>query len=194
MKNRNRYLLAIATIAFFSFGLMQSPASAEVAPATLNIVKLVVNSHDGTSNPSAFTLHVTRNGKEVEGSPFAGFGRTGQSLTLAPGTYILFEDPAEKYRGEWRGDITAGGTVTLSAGQELTVTRINYDIGTTIIRPVVPVVEEPEETAPPATIDGGELPNTASPLGDSIFLGTGLIILSLIGFGSRKILSKRKTA
>jgi len=191
MKNRSRYSLAIATIAFFGFGLIQSPASAEEASATLNIVKLVANTHDGTSNPSAFVIHVTRNGQEVAGSPFAGFGRTGQSLTLVPGTYILFEDPVDKYRGEWSGDITPGGTVTLSAGQVLTVTRTNYDIGTTIIRPVV---EEPEATVPTETIDGGELPNTASPLGDSIILGVGLIVLALIGLGSRKVLSKRKIA
>lgn len=181
----------MGTIAFLSFGLIQSPVSAEEAPATLNIVKLVVNSHDGTSNPSAFTIHVTKNGSEVTGSPFTGFGRTGQSLTLVPGTYILFEDPAEKYRGVWSGDITPGGTVTLSAGQVLTVTRTNYDIGTTVI---APVVDDPDETAPTETTNGGELPNTASPLGDSIFLGAGLIIFSMIGFGSRKILSKRKTA
>jgi hypothetical protein len=73
----------------------------------------------------------------------------------------------------------------------LTVTRTNYDIVTTIIRPVV---EEPEATDPTETIDGGELPNTASPLGDSIILGVGLIVLALIGFGSRKVLSKRKIA
>ena len=191
MKNRNRYLLAISTIAFFGFGLMQSPASAQETTGTLNVIQKVVNSHDGTSRPSDFRIHVIKNGQEVAGSPLVGFGQTGQNLTLVAGTYILFVDPVDKYRGEWSGDITPGGTVTLSAGQVLTVTRTNYDIGTTIIRPVV---EEPEATVPTETIDGGELPNTASPLGDSIILGVGLIVLALIGFGSRKVLSKRKIA
>jgi hypothetical protein len=191
MKNRNRYLLAISTIAFFGFGLMQSPASAQETTGTLNVIQKVVNSHDGTSRPSDFRIHVTKNGQEVAGSPLVGFGQTGQNLTLVAGTYILFVDPVDKYRGEWSGDITPGGTVTLSAGQVLTVTRTNYDIGTTIIRPVV---EEPEATVPTETIDGGELPNTASPLGDSIILGVGLIVLALIGLGSRKVLSKRKIA
>jgi len=191
MKNRSRYSLAIATTAFFGFGLMQSPASAQETTGTLNIIQKVVNSSDGTSRPSDFRIHVTKNGQEVAGSPLVGFGQTGQNLTLVAGTYILFVDPVDKYRGEWSGDITPGGTVTLSAGQVLSVTRTNYDLGTTIIRPVV---EEPEATVPTETIDGGELPNTASPLGDSIFLGAGLIILSVIGFGSRKILSKRKIA
>jgi hypothetical protein len=191
MKNKNRYLLAISTIAFFGFGLMQSPASAQETTGTLNVIQKVVNSHDGTSRPSDFRIHVTKNGQEVAGSPLVGFGQTGQNLTLVAGTYILFVDPVDKYRGEWSGDITPGGTVTLSAGQVLTVTRTNYDIGTTIIRPVV---EEPEATVPTETIDGGELPNTASPLGDSIILGVGLIVLALIGLGSRKVLSKRKIA
>jgi hypothetical protein len=191
MKNRSRYSLAIATIAFFGFGLMQSPASAQETTGTLNIIQKVVNSSDGTSRPSDFRIHVTKNGQEVAGSPLVGFGQTGQNLTLVAGTYILFVDPVDKYRGEWSGDITPGGTVTLSAGQVLTVTRTNYDIGTTIIRPVV---EEPEATVPTETIDGGELPNTASPLGDSIILGVGLIVLALIGLGSRKVLSKRKIA
>ena len=191
MKNRSRYSLAIATIAFFGFGLIQSPASAQETTGTLNIIQKVVNSSDGTSRPSDFRIHVTKNGQEVAGSPLVGFGQTGQNLTLVAGTYILFVDPVDKYRGEWSGDITPGGTVTLSAGQVLTVTRTNYDIGTTIIRPVV---EEPEATVPTETIDGGELPNTASPLGDSIILGVGLIVLALIGLGSRKVLSKRKIA
>jgi hypothetical protein len=191
MKNRSRYSLAIATIAFFGFGLMQSPASAQETTGTLNIIQKVVNSSDGTSRPSDFRIHVTKNGQEVAGSPLVGFGQTGQNLTLVAGTYILFVDPVDKYRGEWSGDITPGGTVTLSAGQVLSVTRTNYDLGTTIIRPVV---DEPEETVPTETIDGGELPNTASPLGDSIILGVGLIVLALIGLGSRKVLSKRKIA
>ena len=191
MKNRSRYSLAISTIAFFGFGLMQSPASAQETTGTLNVIQKVVNSHDGTSRPSDFRIHVTKNGQEVAGSPLVGFGQTGQNLTLVAGTYILFVDPVDKYRGEWSGDITPGGTVTLSAGQVLTVTRTNYDIGTTIIRPVV---EEPGERVPTETIDGGELPNTASPLGDSIILGVGLIVLALIGLGSRKVLSKRKIA
>ena len=191
MKNRNRYSLAIATIAFFGFGLMQSPASAQETTGTLNIIQKVVNSSDGTSRPSDFRIHVTKNGQEVAGSPLVGFGQTGQNLTLVAGTYILFVDPVDKYRGEWSGDITPGGTVTLSVGQVLSVTRTNYDLGTTIIRPVV---DEPEETVPTETIDGGELPNTASPLGDSIILGVGLIVLALIGLGSRKVLSKRKIA
>jgi Ice-binding-like/Prealbumin-like fold domain len=169
-----------------------------VAPATLRVVKLVNNSHGRTSTPGDFIIHVTKNGIEVPSSPMNGISGAGRSYSLQPGTYILFEEPVDKYRGEWSGDITPGGTVTLSAGQELTVARINYDIGTTVI---APVVEELEETVrerarvgQKATINGGELPNTASPLGDSIFLGAGLIILSLIGFGSRKIRSKQKTA
>jgi hypothetical protein len=169
-----------------------------VAPATLRVVKLVNNSHGRTSTPGDFIIHVTKNGIEVPSSPMNGISGAGRSYSLQPGTYILFEEPVDKYRGEWSGDITPGGTVTLSAGQELTVTRINYDIGTTVI---APVVEELEETVrerarvgQKATINGGELPNTASPLGDSIFLGAGLIILALIGFGSRKIRSKQKTA
>lgn len=161
---------------------------AYVAPATLHLVKLVSNSHDGTATPGSFVLHITKNGVEVAGSPMTGISGNGRTYLLAPGTYNLFENPVEKYRGVWSGNITPGGTITLTSGEDLVVTRTNYDIGTTV---VTPFVEVPEAPVTDATETGGELPNTASPLGNSIFLGSGLILIALIGFGSRKILARQ---
>jgi hypothetical protein len=159
------------------------------APATLHVIKEVINSHGRTSTPSSFLLHVTRNGIEVDRSPMTGLSGTGRTYTLAAGTYILFEDPAEKYRGVWSGDITPGGTITLVAGQELTVTRTNYDIGTTIIRPVAVDASGPVK-APAKTQTGGRLPDTATPWGNAILFGGGLIGIALIGFSSRKFLAR----
>jgi LPXTG-motif cell wall-anchored protein len=152
----------------------------------LRIVKVVVNSHGSKALPGSFTLQVSRGGVEVAKGPLSAAGIT---LTLVPGTYVLSEMPETGYRGVWSGAITAGGTVTLVAGQDLTVTRTNYDIGTTVVSPVTtPVVPTPDPVVPTET--GGKLPNTSTPWGNWMLLGTLLMLVGGFGFASRKILAK----
>ncbi len=167
------------------------------ASATLHVVKLVVNTHQGTSTASTFLIHVMHNGKEISVSPAHGAGTPGSIFILPPGNYVLFETPSADYRGIWSGPISTGGTITLTAGEDVTVTRTNYDIGRTVVaapsQTVVPVVPTPTPmptTPTDTTVNGGELPKTATPFGNMLILGGGLILLSLVGLGFRRNLAK----
>jgi Prealbumin-like fold domain len=157
--------------------------------ATLRIVKTVINTFAGTFNPLSFIIHVTQNGSEVFASPATTLGSTGREYTLAPGNYILWEERVEGYRGIWSGPISSGGTVTLMSGQDVTVTRTNFDLNptpgafiyvdtSTAINPVTP------------TETGGVLPITSAPWGNELLFGGGLILLGTIGFSSRKFFVK----
>jgi hypothetical protein len=160
-----------------------------VPSATLHIVKAVVNNFAGTSNPFSFTIHVMQNGMEVFGSPATTLGATGRTYTLAPGQYILSEDRVAGYRGVWSGLISTGGMVTLTSGQDLTVTRTNFDLNPTT-GSVVYVDTSTATTPITPTETGGVLPNTSTPWGNELLLGGGLMLLGAMGFTSRKFLAK----
>ena len=168
-----------------------------VVPAKLHIIKVVVNREAGKATAATFSIRVTHNGIDVAGSPGQGVGGVGATYILAPGDYILCEVPTEDYRGEWTGPITAGGSVTLLPGQDVTVTRTNYDMSSTSISPTtvvttVPVIATPIATpkAVIKTVTGGKLPATASPWGNWLVGGNLLILLGGIAFIFRKVLVK----
>ena len=167
------------------------PATPAVVPAILHVVKVVINTHDGTSTATSFVIHVTHNGKDVTGSPMSTIGGTGDTYSLAPGNYIVYEEPTNGYRGVWSGNISTGGGVSLSAGQDLTVTRTNYDMGTSAVAPVTVVTPTPDVSAPVTeTVTGGQLPNTASPWGNWLLAGSFLMLVGVVGLISRKVLAK----
>lgn len=155
------------------------------AVATLYIVKKVVNAFEGTSTESAFDIRVTQNGKEIAGTSGSTAAAPGKGYALAPGTYVLVEDRVEGYRGIWSGPVTPGGTITLKDGDDVTVTRTNYDMnpatGLTII----------EESQTAVTETGGELPDTSSGWANWMLIGGGLIALGAVGFGTRKYISNK---
>jgi hypothetical protein len=154
-----------------------------IPPATLRVVKKVINSFGGTATDTAFVIHVIQNGKEVAGSPVTTLGGTGRSFSLAPGNYIIYEDRVAGYRGVWAGTISTGGSVSLVSGQDLTVTRTNFDMNPPADATDTPVVPAP---APEPTEDGGVLPNTSTPWWNLLLLGGGLTALGSIGMKSRK--------
>ena len=167
------------------------PATPAVVPAILHVVKVVINTHDGTSTATSFVIHVTHNGKDVTGSPMSTIGGTGNTYSLAPGNYIVYEEPTNGYRGVWSGNISTGGGVSLSAGQDLTVTRTNYDMGTSAVAPATVVTPTPDVPAPVTeTVSGGQLPNTASPWGNWLLAGSFLMLVGVVGLISRKVLAK----
>ena len=167
------------------------PATPAVVPAILHVVKVVINTHDGTSTATSFVIHVTHNGKDVTGSPMSTIGGTGDTYSLAPGNYIVYEEPTNGYRGVWSGNISTGGGVSLSAGQDLTVTRTNYDMGTSAVAPATVVTPTPDVPAPVTeTVSGGQLPNTASPWGNWLLAGSFLMLVGVVGLISRKVLAK----
>lgn len=158
-------------------------------PATLHVIKKVVNSFAGTSNELSFVIHVMQNGLEVFGSPATTLGSTGRVYTLAPGDYILSEERVAGYRGVWSGTITPGGSVHLNEGQVVTVIRTNFDLNPT---PGEWIVADTSTASTPVTPTetGGVLPDTSAPWGNELLIGGSLVLLGTIGFRTRKFMVK----
>ncbi|MDO8572970.1 MAG: ice-binding family protein [bacterium] len=97
-------------------------------PATLHVIKQVINDNSGTTTISSFNLHVKISGTDVAGSPAAGTAAPGTSYSLSPGTYIVSEDTNASYVSSFSGDCDSSGSVTLSAGANKTCTITNNDI------------------------------------------------------------------
>ena len=119
-------------------------------PATLHIIKLVVNSNGGTAIASAFNLHVKLSGTDVSGSPATGTGTPGTAYTLSPATYVVSEDANSSYTGTFSGDCDASGNVTLATGDSKTCTVTNTDVP-----PTTPPVTPPTPSC--TTCGGGPL-------------------------------------
>ena len=133
-------------------------------------------------------------------SPTPGAAGSGRAYVLPVGSYVVTQAGAVGYRGMWSGPITPGGTVVISAGSSITVTRTIYDVagfnpfmtsddGTSTTPDTTPGTTT-DETLPTPTTNGGKLPNTATPFGNSLLLGGSLMLIGGIGFASRKILVK----
>jgi hypothetical protein len=101
--------------------------------ATLHIIKQVVNNNGGTAVASAFNLHVKLSGTDVSGSPALGTVTPGTPYTLSAGTYVVSEDVNNSYLRSFSGACDAGGSVTLSAGADVTCTVTNDDIAGAVV-------------------------------------------------------------
>lgn len=96
-------------------------------PATLRVVKQVINNNGGTAVASIFTTYVKLSGNDVAGSPAAGAGSPGTSYSLAPGTYVVSEDANASYAQTFSGDCDVGGNITLASNEDKTCTITNDD-------------------------------------------------------------------
>jgi len=108
-------------------GYCSTPPAPPV-PATLHIIKHVINDDGGTAVASAFTLHVKAGGIDVAGSPAAGGESPGTTYTLPAGTYVVNEATPVGYTKAYSGDSDSSGNITLAAGADKTVTITNNDI------------------------------------------------------------------
>jgi len=101
-------------------------------PATLHVVKHVINDDGSKEIASDFTLHVKGSGSmglsDVTGSPAAGVETPGNSYSLTAGTYIISEDDHTGYVSSFSGDCDSSGNVTLISGDNKTCTITNNDI------------------------------------------------------------------
>ncbi|MDP2630143.1 MAG: ice-binding family protein [Candidatus Uhrbacteria bacterium] len=97
-------------------------------PATLKVIKQVVNNNGGTSVASNFNLHVKLAGTDVAGSPAVGAVAPGTSYTLAAGTYVVSEDANSMYSQVFSGDCNTSGSVVLAPGDIKTCTITNDDL------------------------------------------------------------------
>jgi len=89
-----------------------------VDSGTLKIINHVSNTHGGNKQPSDFKLFV--NNTEVENNV---------EKTLSPGAYTVSVENMVGYEaGDWSGDCSADGHVTLAAGDRKTCEVTNHDI------------------------------------------------------------------
>jgi uncharacterized repeat protein (TIGR01451 family) len=109
------------------------PAGA--APATLNVIKLVVLNNGGTAIPSDFTVHVENasSGLDVAGSPLPGAAAPGTPYSLAPGVYTVSENAGVGYTQSFSGSCDATGHITLVPGDNKICTIINTDIAPPVV-------------------------------------------------------------
>jgi len=110
------------------------------SPATLHVIKLVVNDVDGVAVPSDFNVSVKKSNVNVAGSPMSGTSTPGTLYSLAPGTYVVNEDANSSYTKSFSGDCNSSGNITLAAGDDKTCTIINTNI------PVPVVVSTPSSS------------------------------------------------
>ena len=89
-------------------------------PATLHVIKRVINDDGGTATVSLFNLHVKLSGVDVSGSPTTGTATPGTSYSLVAGTYVVSEDSYPSYLQSFSGDCAWNGSVTLIAGDDKT--------------------------------------------------------------------------
>ena len=210
MKNNQNFLKSVSKlakiIAIAGFTLAFAPAAtaADAPTGTLNVVTVVVNTHYGTDTADAFSFHVWTDASERVSSPTPGAAGSGRAYVLPVGSYVVTQAGAVGYRGMWSGPITPGGTVAISSGSNITVTRTIYDVagfnpfmtsddGTSTTPETTPGTtsdETTDETTPTPTRNGGKLPDTATPFGNTLLLGGALMLIGGIGFASRKILVK----
>lgn len=173
-----------------------TPTATPVAPATLIVVKHVVNTYGGTAVASDFMIHVTHNGSEVAGSPAVGVDGAGHSYSLEPGTYLVSETHVDGYYGTFAntdpalgGLITADGLVTVASGQVATIVRTNYQVAPAYVPVPTPSATPAPATPPtPVTETGGKLPKTGSPWFNLLAIAGGLVLLGGVGFGTKKVL------
>ena len=100
-------------------------------PATLHIIKQVINTGGGTATSSSFNLHVKLSGNDVSNSPSAGTTTPGTAYSLLASTYFVSEDASSSYSQVFSGDCDASGRIVLSAGDDKTCTITNsYDAPT----------------------------------------------------------------
>lgn len=119
-------------------------------PATLNIIKDVVNNSGGSATVSSFNLHVKLAGSDVTGSPQPGAATPGTSYSLAAGTYDVSEDTNAGYAATFSGDCDSSGSVTLASGGDYTCTITNDDIAAPV-PPLIDIVKVPS----PLTLPSG---------------------------------------
>jgi hypothetical protein len=119
-------------------------------PATLHVIKQVVNNNGGTATVSSFNLHVKLAGADVSGSPQPGAAAPGTAYSLAPGTYDVSEDANAGYTATFSGDCNSSGSVTLASSEDKTCTITNTDIAVPV-PPLIDIVKVPS----PLTLPSG---------------------------------------
>lgn len=158
------------------------------APATLTVIKQVINNDNGTAVATDFTLHVKiagTSGVDVFGSPANG-SALGTQYVLAAGNYIVSENAAAGYTVSYSG-ADSSGNITLASGDVKTVTVTNNDVAVipppVYYPPLINVLKTPSPLA--LTSAGGSVTYTY------IVTNPGMVALSSVSVTDDKINSVR---
>ena len=120
------------------------------APATLHVIKHVINDSGRTAVAADFNLHVKTSGIDVAASPSHGVEAPGTTYTLAAGTYVVSEDPVAGYTRSFSGDST-DGNIVLAPGDDKTIIVTNNDNpappSPVVYPPLINVVKTPAPLA-----------------------------------------------
>ena len=104
----------------------------EPAQPTLKVVTELINNDGGTRVANSFDVAVRSGAAHVPGSPGPG-NSAGTTYTLAPGAYtVTGSGGGSEYTVSIAGDCSAGGAVTLAAGDAKTCTVTFDDIAPTL--------------------------------------------------------------
>ena len=128
-------------------------------PATLHVIKHVINDNGGAAVAANFNLYVKMSGNNVISSPAAGVEAPGTTYTLVAGTYAVSEDAVAGYTGSFSGDSDASGNITLLAGDNKTITITNND---NPVQPAPPTTTGP--SVQPVDNSGGQVLEIYRPL------------------------------
>ena len=127
-------------------------------PATLHVIKLVVNGSGGTglgtATSSDFLISIKdASSTNVLGSPMPGVAATGTMYLLSAGVYTASEDLNTLYVRSFSGDCDVNGNIILVAGDNKICTITNTDIPIPPISPVSAIVAPRGNSGhPPDTI------------------------------------------
>lgn len=98
--------------------------NAVIPPATLNVIKHVINTGGGTKIASDFTIHVSGTG--VSPSTFSGVESPGTTVSLDAGAYSISEDVVanyvDTYSTDCSGSIVSGQTKTCTVTNTFSTT------------------------------------------------------------------------
>lgn len=141
---------------------------------TIHVIKIVDNAWGGTATPGDFTLSLRHHGTDVLGSPDVGVASPGRTYILAPGTYVLGEEPSTTFPNYIESfDIVgqASNVINLKSGDDITITQTNLQLPPLAVATTPPTV---------VTVTGGTLPKTATPWFNLLGLGFLAMVGSLV--------------
>lgn len=123
---RGQLLARNGSVTLDSNRIVSGPCQAAQS-ATLHIIKRVVDESANAAQAEDFTIHVQKDGVDVDGSPASGMSDPGSLYTLAPGDYTVTEAAVEGYVASYSGDST-DGTITLAPGDAKTIIITNTTV------------------------------------------------------------------
>lgn len=124
--------------------IVQPKKNEGIPPATLTVIKIVVNNNGGTNVPGDFTMTITA--ANPSDNNFAGYISPGTTVTIDPGEYSVDETGP----GGYTSTMSAECTGTAVAGESYTCTVTNDDMEP---NPLIDLFEDSDQDKIPDMLD-----------------------------------------